>query len=1017
MTRLIMLSLCVVIASCGGGSGGGRVTDDNQSNGSVTGDFASSVRKGEARGVAHDAPMIGATVRAFSWEQGIGSTILGETQTDSKGNYALEIASEDAELIVQAGLDGFYLEEASGTRIDLGSNDYLTAIVGYEVGDVVDVQITPMTHLAACYADYLVEREGIGRVDARIRANSKFSGWAGVDILETKPIDVTDPDHVAVNLSDGFAYGFISAGISKTMEMVSEENGIVPHSNRYATSISWSASACSDISHDGLLNGVNENGQMSLGGSYLVTADFYRSIGASILQFAQSAQNVTGLTTDDLFTMANQISISSDEIFGGVAGQPVDIDGPTISSQLAPNALINGNISIDFIVEDALSVQEVAFYIDDNLYATAQPNDPTLNWNTTVFSDGEHAVKVVAKDVLGNESEESFVYQVVNSGAAVKITSPTLVNTLSYSVTGTFLSGAAEVASVVVNGETAELDQDQGTWQVNLDLTGGVNLVEAVITDALGNTSSDSVNVSVDLFHPQITGVPLIVDFTNYDGQLNTCSNLATTFSDGLLQNRPICLNAEKVSLEGREVTLSLANEDWIVFAFDVEDPSGTQGIASDADDLQVEYKVSLNNSEVINWTPIPRSDFSDEVYILPVTTEYFGDEFYQVNLDAVFNVQVRSVDEADNETSISYSFMLDVITPQINLTRTVENEEIFSIPFANRGMINSNSIFIRYEGTTSSIPYLISIDSSNNHRIEHEYESSIRENRYRAVTNEHWRTRSCTDCYLNEGSQNYSDIVQPDEHNFTDWQEVDGFNHVLNSSYNTAWQSKPGLIYGSYQPVNQDTVSAPPPSIWQDITSYNTAYCKQFSVFIDGHSTLKSLLKRVAYNVLDGSGRPAYYVRCDKDFNPQPASAYSFLQKRNTYSIEYLSGYPRNNIQVTLDEIPFSTSKLRVINNQTNTEILPSDDWYQIPSGTNFIIIKEVTIPSIFNHNDLRVAADDSSVPYGSIIYYDKRIDWLFDSKISITRTIDTGDQNTGGVSSVTTDYEDGFIQYVLSR
>lgn len=1016
MTRFIMLALCVVIASCGGGSGGERVTDENQGNGNLSGDFALSVRKGEARGVAHDAPMIGSTVRAYSWEQDIGSTILGETQTDSKGDYALEIASENAELIIQAGLDGYYLEEASGTRIDLGSNDYLTAIVGYEVGDVVDVQITPMTHLAACYADYLVEREGIGRVDARIRANSKFSGWAGVDILETKPIDVTNPDNVAVNLSDGFAYGFISAGISKTMEMVSEENGIEPHSSRYATSISWSAAACSDISHDGLLNGVNENGQMALG-SYLVTADFYRSIGASILQFAQSAKNVTGLTTDDLFTMANQISISSDEVFGGIAGQPVDIDGPTISSQLAPNSLINGSVSIDFTVEDALRVQEVVFYIDDNLYATAQPNTPTLNWNTTVFTDGEHTVRVVATDVLGNESQEFYVYQVVNSGAAVEITSPTLVNTLSYSVTGTFLSGVAEVSSVVVNGEAAELDQAQGTWQVDIDLEGGVNLVEAVITDSLGNSNSDSVNVSVDLFKPLITNDSTIATVTNFNGQLNTCDTI--TLSNETSNNRPICLNAEKVSLDGRAINSNLYNsgEGYIVLGIDFNDPAGIHGVFTNVSDLVIQYQVELNGQITVDWSEAPRQDLQSDELLLPVTTEYFGDSFYQVTTEDEFRVSFKVIDQSGNESVFIFEFKLDVITPQINLTRTVENEEIFSIPFANRGMINSNTVFIRYESTPSSIPYLISIDSSSNHRIEHEYESSIRENRYRVVTDEHWRTRSCTDCYLNEGRQNYSDIVQHDEHNFTDWQEVDGFNHVLSSGYNTAWQSKPGPIYGAYQPVNQDTVSAPSPSTWQDITSYNTAYCKQFSVFIDGHSTLKSLLKRVAYNVLDGSGRPAYYVRCDKDFNPQPASAYSFLQKRNTYSIEYLSGYPRNNVQVTRNTTPFNTSRIRVINNRTNTEIFPSDGWYQIPSDTTFTIVKEVTIPSIFNHNDLRVAADDSSVPYTSTIYYDKRIDWLFDSKISITRAIDSGDRNTSDVSSVTTDYEEGFIQYALSR
>ena len=256
----------------------------------------------------------------------------------------------------------------------------------------------------------------------------------------------------------------------------------------------------------------------------------------------------------------------------------------------------------------------MVFYIDDNLYATAQPNNPTLNWNTTVFTDGEHTVRVVATDVLGNESQESYIYQVVNSGAAVEITSPTLVNTLSYSVTGTFLSGVAEVSSVVVNGEAAELDQAQGTWRVDIDLEGGVNLVEAVITDSLGNTNSKSVSVSVDLLQPRVNDINTSATFTTFSGQLNTCvpDILNRTTSVGV----PICLNAEKVSLDGREISYLLGSDGFVMLGISVFDVSGAQGVFSDPENIQVDYRVSLNDEVIVDVSPVPRANLiNNDIY------------------------------------------------------------------------------------------------------------------------------------------------------------------------------------------------------------------------------------------------------------------------------------------------------------------------------------------------------------------------------------------------------------------
>ncbi|MEJ2743420.1 MAG: hypothetical protein P8176_13320, partial [Gammaproteobacteria bacterium] len=332
MKKLAVLLFSVLLSSCGSSTGGGRVTDENRdSGGTLTGDFGRELQAGTAQGVAHDAPLINATVRAYNWDSGIGSKLLGETQTDEAGDYELKILSFDTELIIQAGLGGFYTEEASGMKVNLTPSESLLAIVHYPQEATINAQVTTLTNMATCYAEYLMEKQNEIPTEARLRGNTKFSGWSGIDILNTKPLDIQNPNNVTLNLTDEIAYGFFSAGISQLMADVSIENGIEPHSKHYATSISFATVACQDIRHDGLLNGINENGQMALG-STLLSADFYRSVGGKILKFAASERNITNIKPDDLLTMANLIAISSDEVFSGLPGRPVDIDGPVITS-------------------------------------------------------------------------------------------------------------------------------------------------------------------------------------------------------------------------------------------------------------------------------------------------------------------------------------------------------------------------------------------------------------------------------------------------------------------------------------------------------------------------------------------------------------------------------------------------------------------------------------------------------------------------------------------------------------
>ncbi len=965
MKRLLATALMLSLAACGGSSGGSRVTEGNQENGSLTGNFAPDVTPGTATGVAHDAPMVNAAVRAYSWENGIASPILGETQTDDVGDYSLEITSLDDELIIQAGITGYYIEESSGTRIDLRDGEYLTAIVGYEVGDTINAQITPMTHLAACYATYLVDNEGLNRVDARIQANGKFSGWAGVDILRTKPMDVSDPNNVAVNLDDRFSYGFITAGISQTMMRVSEENGIAPHSSRFATSISWSIVACSDIQHDGLLNGINENGQMALG-TFLVTTDFYRSIGSAILQFAQSDRNATSLTTDDVFTLANQLSISGDEVFGGVAGQAVDIDGPTIEPSLPENSLVNGTIEIPFTVEDALRVDEVTFFIDDNLYATTIPSDPVLNWNTSVFDDGEHTVRVVARDVLGNESQLEVTYRVVNLGTEINITSPALTNNPMYMAMGSYVEGVAAIDRVEVAGVLAELDEEAMTWEAKIPLTQESTLVTAILFDDLGNETNTALQVTLDTGNPDVRPLSTTARFFEAVGAstYNLCSG-------GELDNNPsnpVCLLMDNVSLNGTEIRSTMTNDGFVIVRVLVSD--NLTGI----DDLLTEYQYYRNGELISDWRPSPVSLGTP---IVPITVEYLDELFHTFDNSVEHRIKFRTTDEAGNLSEENFVFRLQLFNSDLSIVSRVENDEIFDVLFSQRHTIDGKQLNIAYEFTHNSrFPTYISIDTSDDHIITQTYERAHRENRARIVEQEEWQVRFVDRVTSESGSPTL----------ISDWISVDSLTlkndwNLNNTGINPLFRGEDEVIQttvdvGEYRDYTTDNVSAPSVTAWVNLEEgrYCVKYSGRTGDLYALYGTYQGTLQPVCFISLREVG--SYYNQNSADL---------FWRQRTSYYAENQPGYPRN-VRSISDPIVTQNvvSTVTVFNETEGEEILPLGGWHEIPGNSRIKIVKNIDQPILIHYNDTRVASED--VPYESILL-DKSISWELDPGITIHR------------------------------
>ncbi|HEB85710.1 MAG TPA: hypothetical protein ENI68_01645, partial [Gammaproteobacteria bacterium] len=280
----IVIFLVLVLTACGGSSGGG----------STSGSLPTSRPAGTVSGVAFDGVVSGGTVSIYDFGSGSKGASLGSGQTGNDGQFSIEIITPDKPILIEVE-GGAYLEEASGlqVQIDPSKDQKLSAVQLYQSGQPLIVNTTFFTTLATGLAEYSVQAEGRSAADAIQAANQEISGWAGFDVIKTLPIDVTDPVNRTAVLTDQLRAGLVAAGISELTRQVSVDAGQPEHSTW--NSIAFIQTAYDDIRADGVLNGLDATGMISLG-STVINADTYRAtLAERILQFAEDSRNSTGL--------------------------------------------------------------------------------------------------------------------------------------------------------------------------------------------------------------------------------------------------------------------------------------------------------------------------------------------------------------------------------------------------------------------------------------------------------------------------------------------------------------------------------------------------------------------------------------------------------------------------------------------------------------------------------------------------------------------------------------------------
>ena len=955
----------------------------------------------EARldGTATDAVITNADLRVYALVDGVQSDLIAETTTDGNGDFAFDGFASPSQPIVIEVRGGRYTEEASGVSVELIDGQALRAYLFYEQGEDITVQVTPLTHLASCLADYKVA-SGTNVNNAITEAASVFSGIAGVDILGTRPFDITDPANANFEVTDNLRYGTFLAAISSFTAEVSTTNGVTPHRFNQNSSIYATQVLCQDISADGIFNGQgyinngNSVGQLALGSVPLDADTFRTDIGQHILSIVSSDRNVTNLGVDDFVLYANEVAASTDAVFGGVPANAVDQEGPVSTAVLAPDSFIKGIIDLEFDVTDPIGLSSVQFEINGLFVSNTQPDNPVLSLNTTNYTDGVITVTVVAKDVLNNTSRTEFNYVVDNTSPTILMTSETLTNNRAYTATGTFEAEGAPITSITVNTVPATINASVGTWSADIMLASGNNSVDIEIIDQVGNSNTLQAMVSVDLIRPTITPLDTQVDYTTYQGQLNLCNTGQLTPTSG--NDNPVCLSTDNVALNGATLTGNIQYDGYVLLGFSPTDPQGA-GVFTEQNDLIVEYMYEVNGVEHVPWTTAPIAA-SSLIYYFPMVTEYLGAGWFQTTTSDVHQVTIRVTDNAGNSSLLPYQLRFDVLIPDIAISTTVD-DVIFSASFAGRTAVDGSIVNINYSfDNPSQTAYLISLSDPEGHDVLHTYESGVRQNRARARVQENWYAYDCNPSAPGSTAKHLATCAGTPNIRVTSVQ----FQHDVNSNIHIT----PRTQYSGYQDVFADAVNVNQLTGVPAITPLAQFNC-HVGRFDDAWYIGAYANGNASFGVC------AFY----RDSDDGQRGVLTSITGSVASDVQYQVGYPRNVITTTDVGYDMFTESISVTNDTLGRSVLPVNGWYSVPPNSSITITKSVRSPILTRYQDNELANHGTFGSYTQKLL-DLATEWVIDTDLDVTRAIDPGDiHQLPFVTQFTETIGQGLLHYRIAR
>lgn len=592
---------------------------------------------------------------------------------EEDGSFRVSVETNES-VIAAETIGGSFLKVATGETFDVISPAYLSA--NTHVDDGVELALTPFSHWAACYTEYLLGGESPRNVpeseyaEAVIQANQTFEAIYGFPVHTTLPIDVTDASYSGTDVTDEVLAGYLIAGISQLGEDIVLAQGANPiNDDYYSSAFHFAQIGCWDIRYDGLFNGVGQDEFGAIRDLFFVdnTTDeidgtYYRDkIVEAAFRFINNSEfNLAGFDAATLSTRLISVFETGNDIFAGWVPEDFSLEGPQLSVDINDDDIIAGVFPLSVTVSDRNNIDDVSVTISidgEEVASDSFLGEQIFNIDTASFSNTEHALVVAAVDAAGATFIDSYSVEIFNVAPTVTATSSTLVGSRDYTLSGTYSATAIAVASITVNGEAANFNN--GDWDIALSLDTGFNDLTIVITDAIGNSSETEYRVAVDTSDPL-----LLYNLSRFrsSGVDNTTLNQCA-FTDYLgATSGAFCLMPSRTSLGATPVSTNIGNDNYYFANLDMTDERD-HGVFTEVSDLVVEYQYSRETGGlVVDWTLAPSNTNGSDIAIVPFTTEYLGADFYTFGFYEVHTVTIRVTDSVGNSAQRDFDFRITMV-------------------------------------------------------------------------------------------------------------------------------------------------------------------------------------------------------------------------------------------------------------------------------------------------------------------------------------------------------------------
>jgi len=487
MRAIIGAMVTVFLCACGGG----------------TGSSPPERPAGGIDGTVFNAPVSGATVKAYSFSNGSRGELIGEAFTNQDGAFSISLRTPN-DLVLLESVGGNYREEASARDITIAPDVPMRSLVSYSSGARAGTSITFFTSVATALTEQLI---ATGRAPAAAvdEAFGAYNSAMGFDIRGITPADITQVSEATTAVTARHEYGFFEGAISQWTADASATNGTPAHATHNSASLL--KLAYDDVRSDGKLDGKAGATQLKVGTISLTVDSYRQQLALAMLKIANSSVNKTGLRASHLLATANRWNNSTSSLFGAGDITPLNPAGPTLSTLTpAAGAGVSGTFTATVNAVDPDGVIEVQFFIDSTLAGTASdPAHPSVPINSNSYSNAGHTLRATAKNSIGGTSSIEHQITINNvppppvkdtTPPVVTITAPSGTSTLKNSVTATgTVADAGGVAGSTFLLDTTTLGNSGSATapRVTIDtkkFPDGVHVLTLRGTDTAGNVTN-----------------------------------------------------------------------------------------------------------------------------------------------------------------------------------------------------------------------------------------------------------------------------------------------------------------------------------------------------------------------------------------------------------------------------------------------------------------------------------------------------------------------------------------------